>query len=81
MLVKVRFYAFYREITGAEVIDFELEEGASLGDLIEKIKQQYPVLQLKPDEIIVSLNGRSMPLSTSLHEGDVVSFLPPVTGG
>lgn len=81
MIVKIRFYASYREVTGTDEIDFEIEEGTSLGDLIERIKHRYPVLQVRSDEIIVSLNGKSLPLSTRLREGDIVSFLPPVTGG
>jgi len=81
MIVKIRFYASYREVTGTDEIDFEIEEGTSLSDLIERIKHRYPVLRMRSDEIIVSLNGKSLPLSTRLREGDIVSFLPPVTGG
>ena len=57
----------------------ELPEGASVGDLLERLGGGAPAESLKG--IAVSVNAEYAPASRVLREGDEVGLLPPVSGG
>ncbi len=79
MQIKVKVYA--PGFVNHENIDERgyilLEEGASLNDLYNKIKLPLP-LRLN---FFCSVNYDHARWNTKLKEGDVVSFLFPLTGG
>lgn len=92
--MKVNFYATLRRITGEKTVEFLIEDGATVGDLIEKIVQQFPPMrrELLDDDgqlyghIHVFINGRDVPLlekrtETILLPTDKVDIFPPVGGG
>lgn len=55
----------------------ELDEGATLRDLIRRIGIPLPVAKA----LLVSLNGQKKPLDTPLKNGDVVGFFSLIAGG
>ncbi len=55
----------------------ELSEGSTVGDVLKIIKCN-PV---KAKLLLVSVNGERAKLSYELHDGDVVGFFSPVSGG
>ena len=55
----------------------ELPEGSTVGDVLKIIKCN-PV---KAKLLLVSVNGERTKLSHELHDGDVVGFFSPVSGG
>ena len=55
----------------------ELPEGSTVGDVLRIIKCS-PV---KAKLLLVSVNGEHAKLGKELHEGDVVGFFSPVSGG
>ncbi|WP_456365308.1 ubiquitin-like small modifier protein 1 [Thermococcus sp.] len=88
MRVKVRYFARYRSLVGTGEEEVELPEGATVMDLIEKLKERHPVLKTKifaeDDDLAdvnVSRNGRYVRFDEILKEGDVVALFPPVSGG
>jgi len=81
MLIEIKFYSSFRELMGTSWTSMEMAEGTTLGDLVDIIRDRHPRLRLQTDEIVVSLNRNSLPPETVLKDGDVVSFLPPLTGG
>jgi len=88
MKVTVRYFARYRSLVGKGEEEVELPEGATVMDLIEKIKEMHPVLKnevfAEDDDLAdvnVSRNGRYVRFDEILKEGDVVAIFPPVSGG
>lgn len=55
----------------------ELPEGSTVGDVLRLIKCN----PLKAKLLLVSVNGERTKLSCVLHDGDVVGFFSPVSGG
>jgi molybdopterin converting factor subunit 1 len=81
MHVKARFFAAHRERIGASSLDVELLEAASVGDLVERIAEQYPELRPLLGASRFAVNREYAPPATVLQNGDEVAFVPPVAGG
>jgi len=94
--IKVRYFTTLRELTGCVEETLELENDASLEDLIEKIASKYGEKArqyLYTDEkqkninptLLILVNGRRINLlqglKTKLKDGDTIAILPPVGGG
>jgi MoaD family protein len=79
--VRVKFYSSFREVTGTPEMYLDMPMDSTVNDLVDKLLNMFPKLRLQSDELVVSLNKRSVPMDSILKEGDEVSFLPPVTGG
>lgn len=79
--VKVRFFAAPREALGFGETEVALPNGASVADLIERLKAQYPVLSNYTRLLHVAVNRAYVGMQTPLQDGDEVACLPPVGGG
>ena len=55
----------------------EIPEGSTVGDVLKAIKCN----PLKAKLLLVSVNGERAKISRVLHDGDVVGFFSPVSGG
>lgn len=81
MKVTVRFFATYRDAVGKPQIEMEMDDGASLGDLLERLYDTYPKLKKWSESIICSVNRKYADDDKLLEPGDEVALLPPVSGG
>lgn len=81
MEIKVRLFAGYREAVGARTVTVELPEGATLGELWERLAAQHEPLRPFSANVVGAVNAEYAPLDTRLAPGDEVAFLPPVAGG
>ena len=81
MLVQARFFAAYRELTGASICEVELPEGSTVADLLNALRDRGPSFQALPPAPAVAVNLEYAPIETGLHDGDEVAFIPPVAGG
>jgi molybdopterin converting factor small subunit len=77
MRVDVRLFSVLRRYApeGAEVATLELEPGATVGRLLERLGVPEGV------ERVVLVNGHHGSPETPLADGDVVTLFPPVAGG
>lgn len=95
MKIRVRFFGDLIPILGRE-LTIELEEGANISDLIRKISERWKGFKEKikilsesmgitDSTLVILLNGRNIKFlngfETILKEDDVVTFLPPASGG
>ena len=55
----------------------ELDEGTTLSELLRRLHCS----RVKAKLLLISVNGERAPLDTVLHDGDVVGFFVPVSGG
>lgn len=94
MKINVKFLASIREIAGAHEIQFELNSGDTVKDLLELLESRFGAefkdAAGKPFEdenpkIRFLVNGRDIDFlkgpGTELKEGDLVVLIPPVGGG
>ena len=81
MKVRVLLFASLREVVGASRSAVELEPGARVGDVWERMISLYPRLAPHSGTVAFALNSAYTDPQVALHEGDEVAFLPPVSGG
>jgi molybdopterin converting factor subunit 1 len=81
MYIKTLFFATCREITGERETAFDLVDGASVSDLIEKICGEHSAFRSMEASLMVSVNQSYVDRDQELKEGDEVAFIPPVSGG
>jgi molybdopterin converting factor subunit 1 len=76
----VRLFAGLRERAGADRVEVELPEGASVADLLAAMGST-PVGELAPRSCIVALNREYADEDAVVGESDEVALVPPVSGG
>ncbi|AGF97998.1 MoaD/ThiS family protein [Methanosarcina mazei] len=94
MKINVKFLASIREIAGAHEMQFELNSGYTVKDLLEFLElrfgAEFKEAAGKPFEdenprLRFLVNGRDIDYlrgpGTELKEGDLVVLIPPVGGG
>ncbi len=84
MIVRLLLFAGAREAAGTNRDDFDLDPGASLGQLLSLARERYgdPFAQvLATARAWVNGDEPEFGAATVLGPGDEVAVLPPVSGG
>jgi len=89
--VKILFNATFREVAGKKEIIKEVNPNFTLGDLLEKLAEEYgkdfkTIIDPKSGEIgsetIVAVNGRNVrKTDIKLQDNDIVMISVPIGGG
>src|SRR5512139_2497673 len=92
--MKVNFYATYRPIIGGKTVEFDLDGGITLRQLVQAIVTRFPAMQREMlddsgnlySHVHIFVNGRDSfllekKLDTVLQADDVLNIFPPVGGG
>jgi molybdopterin synthase sulfur carrier subunit len=79
--VRVKFFAAPREALGTDEINLQIPEGSTVKDLIDVLRDRYPVLESYTRFLNVAVNRAYVGMQTELHDGDEVACMPPVGGG
>lgn len=91
MTIKVKFFAYFREVFGGRDRDLDLPAGsavgdalAALGDTAARRDEIYAGAELKP-HLVVMLNGTPISslkgTATPLAAGDTLAVFPMMGGG
>ncbi|MDR5694845.1 MAG: MoaD/ThiS family protein [Armatimonadota bacterium] len=91
MRIEVHLHPPFTQVVGTRTLPVELPDGASLLDLIERLRVDYPNLfpslrspereeEVRSFAIFVG-GGEVLPLSYKLREGEVIEIYPPLSGG
>jgi MoaE-MoaD fusion protein len=87
MQVRVLPFGISKEWLGASVATMELPDGATVADLLVRLRQDLPARMTGPGQqdvlrgIAVSVNAEYATAGQVLRDGDEVGLLPPVSGG
>jgi MoaD family protein len=81
MKITVKLFASFREAVGKSESVTQVEPGTTIAQLWDTLQSQYPPLKPLGTVSAFALNGRYTPPATPLSDGDVVAFIPPVSGG
>jgi molybdopterin synthase catalytic subunit len=81
--MKIRLLAFASasDAVGGAELDLELPEGATVGDLKQRLERDHAQLAGLWHRVAVAVDGELVPDPTALTEGCEVALLPPVSGG
>jgi len=79
--IHIRFFAGHRDIVGCAAMDMQLDEGARLGVVWERLTTDFPRLAGYTGRLLYALNQEFADLDSPLADGDEVAFIPPVSGG
>ena len=77
--VKVRLFAYSKEIVGKNEIIMSLARETTVGDLKKKILEMHPAL--RKITFFVAVNHKVADDSTVISHLDELAVLPPVSGG
>ena len=80
MKIKVLTFGIARDIAGAEPLEVELIDGASIADLKIELQKRYPAFQ-RLSSFLFAVNAEYAAGPTILKENDEVAIIPPVSGG
>ena len=81
MKIKVLLFALLRDLVGSEKIEVELNEGASVKDLIGDIVAEYRAHGERLDSTRVAVDDRFSTESDPISANSEVALIPPVSGG
>jgi molybdopterin synthase sulfur carrier subunit len=81
MKIHVQFYAQLRDLVGTGELDIDLDEDATVHDLLAKIYAQQPVLRPHDKSILIGAGVEFVDRNYKLKPGDEVAIMPPVQGG
>ncbi len=76
MHVHVRLFAGLRERAGAAEVELELPSGASVGDAIAQLAGITEGVR-----VVMAVNQEYADPTSTLHPGDELALIPPVSGG
>ena len=81
MRVQILFFGQLKEVAGRDRDALDLPEGARVSDLLRRYAQVSPALQPYYEVMAVALNQEYSQPEATLHDGDEVALVPPVSGG
>jgi molybdopterin converting factor subunit 1 len=82
MIVRIRLFAQLRERAGADSIEAELAEGATVADALRELGARPPLGELLARlPVRMAVNRELVGVETALRASDELALLPPVSGG
>lgn len=81
MKIEVKLFATMKDRAGKPKIEVELDEPATVQQLLDAISTQYPALESSVEIALVSVNKAFAGEDTAVNPTDEVAIFPPVSGG
>jgi molybdopterin converting factor subunit 1 len=81
MKIRVQLFARARDLAGAEWVEIELAETATVGDLRQSLGSKFPVLGPLLQRSAIAVDEDFAENSALLFPASKVAILPPVSGG
>lgn len=81
MKVHVQLFSRLRDLAGESETDVEVTDGATVGDLLQKLYSKTPALLDWDKSILVASGVEFVERDYVLKHADQISVMPPVQGG
>ena len=79
--VRVLFFARYAELVGRDAATATVALPATVADVVGWVRRELPGASGLPERPLAALNAEHARLDATVHDGDEVALLPPVSGG
>lgn len=91
--MRIRVYATLRDLMGGAIHDMPVSQGATVGNVLDRLTERHPALGTKlwdgerrlTGYVTILLNGRSIAyldgLDSPITDADTLALFPPVGGG
>ena len=80
MTVRVLLFASYADAVGKHELALDLEDGANVGDVVDRVRALAGNHALPPAPLL-ALNAVYATADSRITAGDEVAIIPPVAGG
>jgi MoaE-MoaD fusion protein len=80
MRITIRTFASLRELSDGR-FELDVDDAATVADAWAAMEDRYPAVRRHRPYVRAARNGVYAPWEVALADGDVVAFLPPVSGG
>lgn len=81
MKVSLLMFAGLRDLVGARNLCLDIEDGARVSDLKERLARDYPRVRPLLKTLVFAIDDEYVAFDERLHEGAEVALIPPVSGG
>lgn len=81
MRITVRLFARLRDLAGAGELQRDAADGATVAGIWQALADDYPAIAPYAESMSCAVNAEYARMTTRVHDGDEVAFLPPVSGG
>jgi molybdopterin converting factor subunit 1 len=81
MKIEVHLFARARDLAGSLLLQVDLPEPATVGDLRRRLKETVPALSRLLEHSAIAVNNELAGDTALLAAGAEVALLPPVSGG
>ena len=81
MNVRVKLFAVAKQTAGAETIDLEVPDGATVAAVRDALVARLPALSAVRRHLLFAVNADYAADTRMVKAGDEVACIPPVSGG
>ena len=81
MRIRLLVFGKLSDHVDPETKGLEVPDGATTEDLRRTLSERHPDARRALETAMVAVNQSYIPSEQSLRDGDVVAFMPPVSGG
>jgi molybdopterin synthase catalytic subunit/molybdopterin converting factor small subunit len=79
--ITIQFFSFLRQRTGQNELTLNLPEGSTVAAAVAQLHDQFPQLKEVEKTTLIAVGMEFATRSSQLHDGDVLSLMPPLQGG
>lgn len=81
MKITVQFFSFLRQQTGQNELTLNLPDDSIVADALAQLYARFPQLKEAEKTTLVAVGMEFATAPSQLHDGDVLSLMPPLQGG